>query len=170
MYIYRKRTEMDRFRRIMEGGFQGFQTGDARQIIRDSAEVTQYVERNRSHLTYVQQLMNDRIIDEAMGRVKDRGDFEYDGDGAFIYRPGIYHNTQYPQQLLAEDYPRQNVAQEYPSHTVYAVPPHQRYNVQSQPQYTQNDPVMARLEAMEKEMANLRAENQELRSRYGKLK
>lgn len=153
---------MDRFRRIMEGGFQGFQTGDARQIIRDSAEVTQYVERNRAHLTYVQQLMNDRIIDEAMGRVKDRGDFEYDGDGAFVYRPGVYHNTQYPQRLLAEDYPRQNVAQEYPSNTVYAVPPHQRYN--------QNDNVMARLEAMEREMANLRAENQELKTRYGNLK
>lgn len=157
-----KRIEMDRFRRIMEGGFQGFQTGDARQIIRDSAEVTQYVERNRAHLTYVQQLMNDRIIDEAMGRVKDRGDFEYDGDGAFVYRPGVYHNTQYPQRLLAEDYPRQNVAQEYPSNTVYAVPPHQRYN--------QNDNVMARLEAMEREMANLRAENQELKTRYGNLK
>lgn len=161
---------MDRFRRIMEGGFQGFQTGDARQIIRDSAEVTQYVERNRAHLTYVQQLMNDRIIDEAMGRVRDKGDFEYDGDGAFVYRPGTYHNTQYPQRLLAEDYPRQNVAQEYPSNAVYAVPPCQRYGAPSQPQYTQNDSVMARLEAMEREMANLRAENQELKTRYGNLK
>ena len=31
---------MDRFRRIIEGGYQGFKTGDARQII-TSAEVTQ---------------------------------------------------------------------------------------------------------------------------------
>ena len=29
---------------------------------------------------------------------------------------------------------------------------------------------MARLEAMEREMANLRAENQELKTRYGQLK
>ena len=96
--------------------------------------------------------------------------FEYDGDGAFVYRPGTYHNTQYPQRLLAEDYPRQNVAQEYPSNAVYAVPPCQRYGAPSQPQYTQNDSVMARLEAMEREMANLRAENQELKTRYGNLK
>ena len=153
---------MDRFRRIMEGGFQGFQTGDARQIIRDSAEVTQYVERNRAHLTYVQQLMNDRIIDEAMGRVKDRGDFEYDGDGAFVYRPGTYHNTQYPRQILAEEYPKQQV---YPQHIAQSY----NYSPQTQ-QYTSNDNVMARLEAMEREMANLRAENQELKTRYGNLK
>lgn len=153
---------MDRFRRIMEGGFQGFQTGDARQIIRDSAEVTQYVERNRAHLTYVQQLMNDRIIDEAMGRVKDRGDFEYDGDGAFVYRPGVYHNTQYPRQILAEEYPKQQV---YPQHIAQSY----NYSPQTQ-QYTSNDNVMARLEAMEREMANLRAENQELKTRYGNLK
>lgn len=153
---------MDRFRRIMEGGFQGFQTGDARQIIRDSAEVTQYVERNRAHLTYVQQLMNDRIIDEAMGRVKDRGDFEYDGDGAFVYRPGVYHNTQYPRQILAEEYPKQQV---YPQHIAQSY----NYSPKTQ-QYTSNDNVMARLEAMEREMANLRAENQELKTRYGNLK
>ena len=146
----------------MEGGFQGFQTGDARQIIRDSAEVTQYVERNRAHLTYVQQLMNDRIIDEAMGRVKDRGDFEYDGDGAFVYRPGTYHNTQYPRQILAEEYPKQQV---YPQHIAQSY----NYSPQTQ-QYTSNDNVMARLEAMEREMANLRAENQELKTRYGNLK
>ena len=54
---------MDRFRRIIEGGYQGFQTGDARQIIRDSAEVTHYIESKRGHLAYVQQLMNDKIID-----------------------------------------------------------------------------------------------------------
>lgn len=142
---------MDRFRTIMEGGFQGFQTGDARQIIRDSAEVTQYVERNQAHLTYVQKLMNDKIIDEAMARVKNRGDFEYDGDGAFVYRPGVCHNTQKPRQILAEEYPKQQV---YP---------------QTQ-QYTSNDNVMARLEAMEQEVANLRAENQELKTRYGNLK
>lgn len=153
---------MDRFRRIMEGGFQGFQTGDARQIIRDSAEVTQYVERNRAHLTYVQQLMNDRIIDEAMGRVKDRGDFEYDGDGAFVYRPGVYHNTQYPRQILAEEYPKQQVC---PQHIAQSY----NYSPQTQ-QYTSNDNVMARLEAMEREMVNLRAENQELKTRYGNLK
>jgi hypothetical protein len=153
---------MDRFRRIIEGGYQGFQTGDARQIIRDSAEVTHYIESKRGHLAYVQQLMNDKIIDEAMGRVRDNGDFEYDGDGAFTYRPGVYHNTQYPRQLLAEEYPKQQV---YPQHIAQSY----NYSPQTQ-QYTSNDNVMARLEAMEREMANLRAENQELKTRYGNLK
>ena len=136
---------MDRFRRIIEGGYQGFQTGDARQIIRDSAEVTHYIESKRGHLAYVQQLMNDKIIDEAMGRVRDNGDFEYDGDGAFTYRPGAYHNASYPRQIIAEEYPSQCV-------------------------YQQPNSVMARLEAMEREMASLRAENQELKTRYGQLK
>lgn len=153
---------MDRFRRIIEGGYQGFQTGDARQIIRDSAEVTHYIESKRGHLTYVQQLMNDKIIDEAMGRVRDNGDFEYDEDGAFVYRPGVYHNTQYPRQILAEEYPKQQV---YPQHIAQSY----NYSPQTQ-QYTSNDNVMARLEAMEQEMANLRAENQELKTRYGQLK
>lgn len=153
---------MDRFRRVIEGGYQGFQTGDARQIIRDSAEVTHYIESKRGHLAYVQQLMNDKIIDEAMGRVKDNGDFEYDGDGAFVYRPGVYHNTQYSRQILAEEYPKQQV---YPQHIAQSY----NYSPQTQ-QYTSNDNVMARLEAMEQEMANLRAENQELKTRYGQLK
>lgn len=151
---------MDRFRRIIEGGYQGFQTGDARQIIRDSAEVTHYIESKRGHLAYVQQLMNDKIIDEAMGRVRDNGDFEYDGDGAFTYRPGAYHNTNYPRQILAE---------EYPSQCVYQNQQIRQYNSQTG-NYQQPDSVMARLEAMEREMANLRAENQELKTRYGQLK
>lgn len=145
---------MDRFRRIIEGGYQGFQTGDARQIIRDSAEVTHYIASKREHLAYVQQLMNDKIIDEAMGRVRDKGDFEYDGDGAFTYRPGVYHNTSYPRQIIAEEYPSQQIRQ---------------YNPQTG-NYQQPDSVMARLDAMEREMANLRAENQELKTRYGQLK
>ena len=159
---------MDRFRRIMEGGYQGFETSDARQIIRDSAEVTQYVESKRGHLAYVQQLMNDRIIDEAMGRVKDRGDFEYDGDGAFTYRPGVWHNTSYPRQLLAEEYPSQRVCPRQQS-TMQYNPQTANYQPQNN-YYPQQDSVMARLEAMELEMANLRAENQELKTRYGQLK
>jgi len=145
---------MDRFRRIIEGGYQGFQTGDARQIIRDSAEVTHYIESKRGHLAYVQQLMNDKIIDEAMGRVRDNGDFEYDGDGGFTYRPVAYHNTSYQRQIIAEEYPSQQIRQ---------------YNPQTG-NYQQPNSVMARLEAMEREMANLRAENQELKTRYGQLK
>lgn len=145
---------MDRFRRIIEGGYQGFKTGDARQIIRDSAEVTHYIESKRGHLAYVQQLMNDKIIDEAMGRVKDNGEFEYDGDGGFAYRPGAYHNTSYPRQIIAEEYPSQQI---------------RPYNPQTG-NYQQPNNVMARLEAMEREMANLRAENQELKTRYGQLK
>lgn len=145
---------MDRFRRIIEGGYQGFKTGDARQIIRDSAEVTHYIESKRGHLAYVQQLMNDKIIDEAMGRVRDNGDFEYDGDGAFTYRPSAYHNTSYPRQIIAEEYPSQQIRQ---------------YNPQTG-NYQQPNSVIARLEAMEREMANLRAENQELKTRYGQLK
>lgn len=145
---------MDRFRRIIEGGYQGFQTGDARQIIRDSAEVTHYIESKRGHLAYVQQLMNDKIIDEAMGRVRDNGEFEYDGDGAFTYRPGVYQNTSYPRQIIAEEYPSQQIRQ---------------YNPQAG-NYQQPNSVMARLEAMEREMASLRAENQELKTRYGQLK
>lgn len=145
---------MDRFRRIIEGGYQGFQTGDARQIIRDSAEVTHYIESKRGHLAYVQQLMNDKIIDEAMGRVRDNGEFEYDGDGGFTYCPGAYHNASYPRQIIAEEYPSQRIRQ---------------YNPQAG-NYQQPNSVMARLEAMEREMASLRAENQELKTRYGQLK
>lgn len=165
---------MDKFRRIMDGGYLGFQTGDARQIIRDSSEVTHYIESKREHLAYVQQLMNDKIIDEAMGRVRDKGDFEYDGDGAFAYRPGIYHNINYPRQILAEQYPVSNVypqqmtpqqygqmRQSYPNNTPYSLPPHSN---------AQSDSVIARIEAMEREIASLRAENRELRTNRNQLK
>lgn len=44
---------MDTFRRIIESNYDGFRTDDAISIIKDSAEVTRYVEKNRAHLEYV---------------------------------------------------------------------------------------------------------------------
>lgn len=142
---------MDKFRRIIEGGYSGFSTADARNIIRDSAEVSQYVESKRSHFAYVQQLMNDKIIDEAMGRVKEKGDFVFDREEGFSYRPN-YQQLGRPRQMLQEEYPYQRVSQ--PNY---------------QTTYGQGD-VMARLDAMEREMSALREENRELKSRYGKLR
>lgn len=142
---------MDKFRRIIEGGFSGFSTADARNIIRDSAEVSQYVESKRSHFAYVQQLMKDKIIDEAMGRVKEKGDFVFDREEGFSYRPNC-------RQILQEEYPYQRV-----NRPNYQQPSYQPAS------YGQGD-VMARLDAMEREMSALREENRELKSRYGKLK
>ena len=140
---------MDKFRKLIDNGFVGFTTSGARSIIKDSAEVTQYIDSKREHFNYVQQLMNDKIIDEAMGRVRSRGDFEYDGDGGFIYKPDRTRIQQ--NRLINEQYPSQPVSQ----------------NVQ---QYPQQDSVMARLDAMEREMSALREENRQLRSRYGNLR
>ena len=72
----------ERFKRIIANGYNGYTTDDAKAILRNSAEVSLYVEEKREHLKYVQQLMNDKIIDEAMGRVKEKGRFEYDADNA----------------------------------------------------------------------------------------
>lgn len=138
---------MDKFRRIIESGYAGFATQDAQKVIRDSAEVSQYVESKRSHFAYVQQLMNDKIIDEAMGRVKEKGDFVYDREEGFSYRPN-YQSYGRPKQIITEHYPTEPV---YPA------------------QHTQTN-VMARLDAMEREMMALREENRELKSRYGSLK
>jgi hypothetical protein len=135
---------MDRFKRIIDSGFTGFTSSDAREIVRNSAEVSQYVEEKRAHLTYVQQLMNDKIIDEAMGRVRENGEFGYDEENGFTYT-----RTNQPKMRINEQYPAQQVYQMTPQRT--------------------ND-VMSRLDAMEREMQALRAENRELRSRYGQLK
>lgn len=153
---YKTEKIMDKFRRIIEGGYSGFSTTDARNIIRDSAEVSQYVESKRSHFAYVQQLMNDKIIDEAMGRVKEKGDFVFDREEGFSYRPNCQQIGQ-PRQLLQEEYPYQRVIQSNYQQPVY------------QQSYGQGD-VMARLDAMEREMSALRQENRELKSRYGKLR
>lgn len=128
---------MNRFKQIIENGYQGFNTQDARAIIRDSSEVSRYIEEKRKHLSYVQQLMNDKIIDEAMGRLKSNGEFEYNGDGGFEYRP----NSLKRRNVILEQYPLQT-----------------------------NNNVMSRLDAMEREMEALRAENRELKTRYGMLK
>jgi heme oxygenase len=64
---------MDKFNRLVEGGLQGFSSSAAKQIIRDSAEVTHYINERRGHFSYVQQLMNDKIIDEAKERLKAQG-------------------------------------------------------------------------------------------------
>lgn len=133
---------MDKFRKLIDNGFVGFTTSGARSIIKDSAEVTQYIDSKREHFNYVQQLMNDKIIDEAMTRARSKGEFEYDGEGGFRYKPSQLINEQYPSQPV-----RQNVQQ-----------------------YPQQDSVMARLDAMEREMSALREENRQLRSRYGILK
>ena len=135
---------MDRFKRIIDGGYAGFTSSDAREIVRNSAEVSQYVESKRAHLTYVQQLMNDKIIDEAMGRVRENGEFGYDEENGFTYT-----RTNQPKMRINEQYPARQVYQMVPQRT--------------------ND-VMSRLDAMEREMQALRAENRELRSRYGQLK
>ena len=147
---------MDKFRRIIEGGYSGFSTEGARNIIRDSAEVSQYVESKRSHFAYVQQLMNDKIIDEAMGRVKEKGDFVFDREEGFTYRPN-FQQLGGSRQMLQEEYPYQRVSQPNYQQPFY------------QTTYGQGD-VMARLDAMEREMSALREENRELKSRYGKLR
>lgn len=131
---------MDTFRRIIESNYDGFRTDDAISIIKDSAEVTRYVEKNRAHLEYVSQLMNDKIIDEAMGRVRQNGDFVYDGDGGFTYKSNS-----------------SNYRKIKPSYNSY----NNNYN---------NNSVANRLELMEQEMRNLRRENDELRNKIEKLK
>lgn len=88
---------MDKFRRIIQDGFHGYTTEDAKNIIRDSAEVTGYINEKREHLRYVQQLMNDNIIDEAMGRLKASGKFGYDKDNGFYYR------RQKPSQEILQE-------------------------------------------------------------------
>lgn len=136
---------MNRFKQIIENGYKGFNTQDAREIIRDSAEVTRYVETNRKHFSYVQQLMNDRIIDEAMGRVKSKGKFEYNENDGFVY---CRDNSRCPRPIITEQYPSQRVY----------------------PRQNQQDNVMARLVAMEREMNELREENRQLKNRYENLK
>lgn len=64
---------MDKFNRLLEGGLRGFSSSAAKQIIRDSAEVTHYINERRGHFSYVQQLMNDKIIDEAKERLRAQG-------------------------------------------------------------------------------------------------
>lgn len=140
---------MDKFKQIIEGGYGGFSTSDAQSILRNSAEVSLYVEEKREHLNYVSQLMNDKIIDEAMGRVKAKGDFVFDREeGVLTYRP----NQMQPRQVLSEQYPTQPV---YPSYCQ---------------QQTPQDSIAARLDAMEREMKALREENRALKSRYEMLK
>lgn len=136
----------DRFNRIIANGYNGFTTNDAQAILRNSAEVSLYVEEKREHLKYVQQLMNDKIIDEGLARARQKGQFRADKDGNISYT----YNVQ-PRVRLNEEYPTQRVQQ-----------------YQTQPQ--SKDDVMSRLDAMEQEMNELRRENQELKSRYNNLK
>lgn len=140
---------MDKFRRLIESNYDGFRTNDAISIIKDSAEVTRYVENNRAHLAYVSQLMNDKIIDEAMGRVRQNGDFVYDGDGGFTYKTNLSNYRE-----ISSRYNNINNNNCYGSYN-------NNYN---------NDSVANRLELMEQEMRNLRRENNELRNRIERLK
>ena len=64
---------MDKFNRLIEDRMRGFSSSAAKQIIRDSAEVTHYINKRRGHFSYVQQLMNDKIIDEAKERLQAQG-------------------------------------------------------------------------------------------------
>ena len=141
---------MDKFRRLIESNYDGFRTNDAISIIKDSAEVTRYVENNRAHLAYVSQLMNDKIIDEAMGRVRQNGDFVYDGDGGFTYKT----NSSNYREISSRYNNNINNNNCYGSYN-------NNYN---------NDSVANRLELMEQEMRNLRRENNELRNRIERLK
>lgn len=143
---------MDKFRYLVENNYGGIRSQDARNIIRDSAEVSTYIEQNRAHFTYVQQLMNDKIIDEAMGRVKHRGEFSYDGDGGFTYKPTPnYQRNNYQQNQVQT--------------------PNYNYNYSQYNQnYANNDNVSARLALMEQEMQNLRRENDALKNRIERLR
>lgn len=149
---------MDTFRRIIESNYDGFRTDDAISIIKDSAEVTRYVEKNRAHLEYVSQLMNDKIIDEAMGRVRNRGEFSYDGDGGFTYKP-----TPNQHRSVTPNYQRNN----YQQNQVQT--PNYNYSQYNQ-NYVNNDNVSARLALMEQEMQNLRRENDALKNKIERLR
>jgi hypothetical protein len=139
---------MDKFKKLIENQFRGFTLDSSRDIIRKSSEVSDYVNKNIGHFNYVQQLMNDRIIDEAMGRVLDKGDFEFDREKGFVYKQ---HTS------------RQNINEAYPQQPYYP----QQQSYQQQNGYNN---VMARLDAMENEMNALRMENEELKRKYGRLK
>jgi hypothetical protein len=136
---------MDIFRKIIESGFNGFSTNDARSIIRNSEEVSRYVNDKKEHLRYVEQLMHDDIIDSAMNRVKQKGDFVYNEEGV-EYRPNHNYNRQ--SGVLLEESPT--------------------YQCRYRP--IQQNSVEARLEAMEREMRNLKEENARLRNQYRTLK
>lgn len=136
----------DKFKRIIDNGYYGYTTSGAHEIIRNSAEVSLYVAEKREHLNYVQQLMNDKIIDEGLARARQKGQFRADKDGNISYTCHVQ-----PRARLNEEYPTQHVKQ-------YQTPPQS------------TDDVMSRLDAMEQEMNELRRENQELRNRYGNLK
>ena len=81
---------MNIFRKIIESGFSRYLTSDAQSIIRDSAEVSRYVDEKKEHLRYVEQLMHDDIIDAAMNRVKQKGNFVYNEDSVEC-RPNNTH-------------------------------------------------------------------------------
>ena len=136
----------DRFKRIIANGYNGYTTDDAQAILRNSSEVSLYVEKKREHLKYVQQLMNDRIIDEGLARAREKGQFRADKDGNISYTCHVQ-----PRVRLNEEYPTQYIQK-------YQTPPQSK------------DDVMSILDAMEQEMNELRRENQELRSRYNNLK
>lgn len=129
---------MDKFNRLVEDGMRGFSSSAAKQIIRDSAEVTHYINEKRGHLRYVQQLMNDKIIDEAMNRVKASGTFEYKEGEGFTYKRNVSSN-----QLL---------------------------NERVVPAQSNKSDIVDDVETMRNEIARLRQENSELKSRYGNLK
>ena len=129
---------MDKFNRLVEDGMRGFSSSAAKQIIRDSAEVTHYINEKRGHLRYVQQLMNDKIIDEAMNRVKASGTFEYKEGEGFTYKRNVSSN-----QLL---------------------------NERVVPAQSNKSDIVDDVETMRNEIARLRQENSELKSRYSNLK
>lgn len=93
---------MDKFNRLVEGGLQGFSSSAAKQIIRDSAEVTHYINERRGHFSYVQQLMNDKIIDDAMTRVKASGTFEYKEGEGFTYKRNMPSDQLLNERFVPE--------------------------------------------------------------------
>lgn len=145
----------DRFKRIIDNGYKGYTTNDAQTILRNSAEVSLYVEEKRDHLKYVSQLMHDDIINAAVERLKKEGKW-------CVPPKPTQREQERSRQFIKETYfsPKVRLNEEYPTQRV------QQY--QTLPQ--SKDDVMSRLDAMEQEMNELRKENQELRNRYNNLK
>jgi hypothetical protein len=64
--------------------------------------VTHYINERRGHFSYVQQLMNDKIIDDAMTRVKASGTFEYKEGEGFTYKRNMPSDQLLNERFVPE--------------------------------------------------------------------
>lgn len=90
---------MKSFKEILGENRNDFSTSNAHTIIQDSLEVDKYIDEKKSNLSDATKLMDDKLIYQTLKKLKQDGEFVFDGLG-FLYKKHDLSVNKHTRNIL----------------------------------------------------------------------